>query len=279
MKKILIIMILLIFTKLTAQWNEEWSSTITSIENNSGWIYIHSISNQNYNFYIVDGESFRIMQSPNSESPLYIYYFTSEEIAAGNQIYSTGIDLSGDDIFEFYVLAYNDNEENPRQSFKLLDITTGSILFEKDEAGSSFSYPVIWDVDNDNELECTFAEYDYPAYSFYSYTIVNTGVATSLSSINENLNNFELMQNYPNPFNPATTIDFINKNAGRVNLKVYNTNGQLVKTLVDGYINSGMHKIEWDGTNSSGIKVSSGPYYYQLIDGKRINTKKMMIIK
>jgi hypothetical protein len=279
MKKILIIMILLIFTKLTAQWNEEWSSTITSIENNSGWIYIHSISNQNYNFYIVDGESFRIMQSPNSESPLYIYYFTSEEIAAGNQIYSTGIDLSGDDIFEFYVLAYNDNEENPRQSFKLLDITTGSILFEKDEAGSSFSYPVIWDVDNDNELECTFAEYDYPAYSFYSYTIVNTGVATSLSSINENLNNFELMQNYPNPFNPATTIDFINKNAGRVNLKVYNTNGQLVKTLVDGYINSGMHKIEWDGTNSTGIKVSSGPYYYQLNDGKRINTKKMMIIK
>ena len=90
---------------------------------------------------------------------------------------------------------------------------------------------------------------------------------------------FELTQNYPNPFNPTTTIRFQLPATTRVLLQVFNTNGQIIRTLVDGEVQAGFHQAVWDGRNDGGVPVVTGVYYYHIIvSGQRI-TKKMALLK
>lgn len=74
-----------------------------------------------------------------------------------------------------------------------------------------------------------------------------------------------LSQNYPNPFNPQTTIAWSLKDRGVMTLKVYNVNGQLVRTLIDGVRAAGPDSKVWDGRNDAGQSVSSGVYFYKLV--------------
>jgi hypothetical protein len=85
---------------------------------------------------------------------------------------------------------------------------------------------------------------------------------------------FTLKANYPNPFNPATTINFNLTAGANVNLSIYDVNGKLVETLVDGYREAGDYTSTWNGSN-----VASGTYLYRLtVDGQSI-TRKMTLLK
>ncbi len=88
-----------------------------------------------------------------------------------------------------------------------------------------------------------------------------------------------LKQNYPNPFNPETTISFTMPKNGTANLSIYNTKGQLVKTLVNGNLASGEHKLTWKGTDNNNNSVSSGLYFYKLNANGSLETRKMMLMK
>jgi|SaaInl7_200m_RNA_FD_contig_31_918964_length_2633_multi_19_in_0_out_0_1 hypothetical protein len=92
---------------------------------------------------------------------------------------------------------------------------------------------------------------------------------------------FSLAQNSPNPFNPSTTIKFAvaEGKAGQVSLKVYDVRGRLVRSLVDGSKESGDYTVFWDGTNENGQKVSSGVYFYRMVTGSFMQTRKMVILK
>lgn len=89
-----------------------------------------------------------------------------------------------------------------------------------------------------------------------------------------------LAQNYPNPFNPNTQISFTIKDAGqRVKLRIYNTKGQLVRTLLNGTAKGHHQSLNWDGKNERGESVSSGIYLYRL-DGEDFSfTRKMLLSK
>jgi hypothetical protein len=96
-----------------------------------------------------------------------------------------------------------------------------------------------------------------------------------------------LRQNYPNPFNPSTTISFElpgkmqaeGSSTAHVHLAVYDVSGRLVKTLVSTNLIPGPHKVMWDGTNNNGNNVSSGIYFYRIVSGNWISTKKMVLIR
>lgn len=90
---------------------------------------------------------------------------------------------------------------------------------------------------------------------------------------------FEVYQNYPNPFNPTTKIKYTVPDAGFVTIKVYNILGQLVNTLVNNEMNSGVYEIVWNGKNNYGSQVSAGVYIYRVTAGKNIAVKKMILIK
>ncbi|MDD4147110.1 MAG: C25 family cysteine peptidase [Candidatus Cloacimonetes bacterium] len=87
------------------------------------------------------------------------------------------------------------------------------------------------------------------------------------------------LRNYPNPFNPNTTIAFDSKYATNAKLQVYNTRGQLVTTLHNGPIQAGVNSFNWDGTDSSGVSVSSGIYFYRLYSEQDTKTRKMLLMK
>ncbi|MBN1999555.1 DUF11 domain-containing protein [candidate division KSB1 bacterium] len=95
----------------------------------------------------------------------------------------------------------------------------------------------------------------------------------------EILFSYNLEQNYPNPFNIQTTIRFELRKGDIVNLSIYNMNGQLVRTLISGYRETGIHETTWDGKNSMGEIVPSGNYIYSLRAQNFEHVQKMVLVK
>ena len=264
---------------VNAQWDNDWTSPQIEAGVASGWLnFQNNGSEWDARLYIIDSTAIYIMQNGYSFTPQYSYTFTSSEKLAGNQIYSLNVDLTGDNITEFYVLAYHGTGSPFRQSFNILDITTNNILLEKDDANFSYSYPSIWDVDNDGILEAVFSKYDFPSLTAYTLESINTGVTTSLDG-GAPFMRFELEQNYPNPFNPSTTIEYELNSSDNVTLQIFDIKGELIKTLVNDFQVSGNHKAVWNGTNSRGEKLSSGVYFYSIKTKDNIGTKKMILLK
>ncbi|MBD3367765.1 MAG: M6 family metalloprotease domain-containing protein [Candidatus Eisenbacteria bacterium] len=89
-----------------------------------------------------------------------------------------------------------------------------------------------------------------------------------------------LRQNAPNPFNPTTRIAFsVPSDADRVQLRVYNVRGQVVRTLVDGVLEPGPHSVVWDGRSDDGIPLASGIYFSRIETGQESVTRKMALLK
>ncbi len=88
-----------------------------------------------------------------------------------------------------------------------------------------------------------------------------------------------LDQNHPNPFNPATTIRFVVPERGQVSLVVYDASGHAIRTLVNDVIDAGAREAIWDGRDDRGVAQSSGVYFYRLQAGKRIESRKMVLVK
>jgi hypothetical protein len=92
---------------------------------------------------------------------------------------------------------------------------------------------------------------------------------------------YGLHQNYPNPFNPNTKISFALKQNSKVNLVIYNSKGQKVKTI---YQNKYIEKDKvidaiWNGKDDNGRNVSSGLYFYKLKTNDKTYIKKMLLLK
>jgi len=85
---------------------------------------------------------------------------------------------------------------------------------------------------------------------------------------------YDLSQNYPNPFNPTTNIKFSIPKQGFVTLKVFNSLGMEVATLVNEVTNAGTYIVDFDAGN-----LTSGVYFYRLQSDNFTETKRMMLIK
>jgi len=103
-----------------------------------------------------------------------------------------------------------------------------------------------------------------------------------VSDINDNyelrITNYELKQNYPNPFNPVTKINYELRitNYELAEIVVYNASGQEVwSSPITDHSSQLTGSILFDGS-----AFNSGVYYYSLVvDGKKLNTKAMILIK
>jgi len=93
-----------------------------------------------------------------------------------------------------------------------------------------------------------------------------------------------LFQNYPNPFNPETWIPYQLSEDADVVIHLYDTKGQLVRTITLSNKKAGVYVTKdkaayWDGRNSSGEKVASGVYFYTLQAGDFRATRKMVVLE
>ena len=113
--------------------------------------------------------------------------------------------------------------------------------------------------------------------SGYRYILktTNGGMPVGVLQINNTLPvEYSLFQNYPNPFNPQTKIKFAVPKASFTKLVIYNLLGREVTTLVNEELRPGAYEADWDGSN-----FSSGVYFYKIISGDFVETKKMVLMK
>lgn len=107
-------------------------------------------------------------------------------------------------------------------------------------------------------------------------TLIVVQNATGLGdALNNNVpKKYTLSQNYPNPFNPSTRIKFGVPKSGMVSLKIYDILGRQVATLVNGYRKAGNYRVNFDAS-----ALASGIYFYRVVSGNFVKTKKMILMK
>jgi hypothetical protein len=88
-----------------------------------------------------------------------------------------------------------------------------------------------------------------------------------------------LIGNFPNPFKPNTTIRINSGKGKRIELKIYDMNMRLIKTLLNDSVEPGVLSVGWDGTDDHGRRVASGMYLYRLRHGRSMEQKKMVLMQ
>lgn len=110
---------------------------------------------------------------------------------------------------------------------------------------------------------------------FVTVDDIYLGEPSAVQQIGNNIpDKFALSQNFPNPFNPTTTIQFDLAKGTDVKLVVYNSLGQEVAKVFEGYQKAGRYEASFDAS-----KLSSGTYYYRLTTDSFVETKKMVVLK
>jgi hypothetical protein len=85
---------------------------------------------------------------------------------------------------------------------------------------------------------------------------------------------FLLSQNYPNPYNPSTKIKYSIPKSSQVTLKIFNSLGEDIETLVNEEKPVGTYEVNWNAAN-----LPSGVYFYQLRAGEYTAVRKMILLK
>jgi len=104
------------------------------------------------------------------------------------------------------------------------------------------------------------------------FTIMNP---SDVDNTNNNLlSDYNLYQNYPNPFNSSCALKFSIPKSSRVTLKIFNTLGEELETLVNEEKPTGTYELSWNAAN-----LPSGVYFYRLQAGSFVQTRKMILLK
>jgi len=113
-----------------------------------------------------------------------------------------------------------------------------------------------------------------PAFEVGVYEVVLSPVTGVVERDEKLPATFELWQNYPNPFNPVTSIQFSVSSNQFVSLKVYDLLGREVTTLVNERKPAGNYRASFDAKN-----FASGVYFYKLLAGDFVKTRKMLLVR
>lgn len=90
---------------------------------------------------------------------------------------------------------------------------------------------------------------------------------------------FRVLENFPNPFNGSTTISYTTAESAVVKLSVYDLAGRVIRRMDMGHVETGRHRVRWDGRDDEGRCVVSGVYIVRIDAGRRNSTLKLSLIE
>ncbi len=179
----------------------------------------------------------------------------------------------------------------PGQSFLAVKVL-GNLAYVAADGQDDCSMRVIDCSNPTNPMEAGY--YDVPGFSAdvsasgnYGYLISNSLSFHVLeycsAGIDENAKEpglgFRLAQNRPNPFSRVTTIRYQLSRSAHTLVRVCNTAGEVIRTLVSEPQKPGCHTVFWDGKDETGKAMSSGIYFCQLHTGNRATAKRMILAR
>ena len=110
--------------------------------------------------------------------------------------------------------------------------------------------------------------------SVWTAPVVDSVIVSGSSDKIIGPDDFVLFQNYPNPFNPSTTISFQIPSVEFVTVKIFDSIGNEIETIVKEFKNAGVHEVNFDAS-----RLSSGVYVYRIHAGTFNQSKKMLVLK
>jgi len=114
---------------------------------------------------------------------------------------------------------------------------------------------------------------------FYVISHAGSGVTSVPVSGAIRADDFTLAQNYPNPFNPSTIIAFSLAHPASIKLVITGILGREYRTLVNGFMAAGSHRVAWDGRDEAGQALPGGIYFYRLTAGKHTLSRRLILLK
>jgi hypothetical protein len=217
----------------------------------------YDLNNYSLLYTIIDLNGFGIYSSGNN---------------GGNENFWILDDMNGNGYPE--VLLGNSNGVNVGP--EIVDLKTGDVIYSW---GIHSLVDCIYVNPSDNTINTLISIWN-PTTNTPEYLTYSLGTSTSTSGKHTTLpKKLSLSQNYPNPFNPSTTIEYTLPAPNHVVIQIFNTNGQLIRSLANEDKVTGSYSIVWDGKNNSGGKAASGVYFYSIRTGDTEIAKKMMLLK
>jgi hypothetical protein len=123
-----------------------------------------------------------------------------------------------------------------------------------------------------------FLKNESTAWPWFLKAVPTTVEDSSLDGVSLG-SSLQLFQNFPNPFNAQTEMSYFMPANGEMKLTIYDMRGRDVRTLVQGIVAAGVHKVQWDGTDNHSNAVPSGIYLYQLKTGQVTLTRTLTLLK
>jgi len=214
-----------------------------------------------------------------------VYMYTEDGILKG---YLPGkenliVGVRGDPLNETGPLSWDETkvtlqrelEDQTRSGYHLF---SGAVFFPKSLTGNDQKYkffiePNGWEEGADRTF--TIPNSDTTLHWIYfSNSSPVQGQASVQNQQHTFIKTFSLLQNYPNPFNAYTDIDYAIPIRSSIQLKVYNTSGQEVKSWASKAVPAGTHTIRVNAED-----LPSGVYFYRIKAGDFSQLKKMILIK
>ena len=223
---------------------------------------------------LASAEFYLKWQVPHPTYPVFASYFQSSN-TNGNAVREEPFGAMTDGLISF-VFVTGANGANAR----MIDLSTGSVYgitgldaLPFDALTLPHVHVRYSDLDNDGQdevlLSCTNWGLGCIDWQGPSPTV---DPGTQL--------NGRSLQAYPNPTNDRAVISFDLTHDAKVELRLYDAAGRLVRTLVSGALRAGSHQLEWNGRSNADEALPSGTYFYQLlVDDKELESRKAVIIR
>lgn len=231
-------------------------------------IEFHSMDTTIYGTYVVPGDTlYSIFMSRNVQTPFKIRFL--EDTTSLQAIVREAIPISnnnrwdlGDHIIVFTPPPYKTTSTSTMMEIRFTqkELTTPNI-----KSGDIFIARTTKPFTSNDQFE---------------FVASPTSLGpTSMKTEIEIPSSFVLHQNFPNPFNPSTTIRFALPRQTHVILKIYDALGREVTTLLNEIRSEGFYDTEWNGRTADGFQAASGLYFYRIVAGTFVQTKKMILLK